>query len=116
MTEEEVNAVLVEMRLKGYEVYEGGTLIMYRTDLYSSLAEAEKAGGAVYSYDCESVSSLWDADDHASLIQSLYGGKLPVRKFLLNGDYTLPLDIAQELMTGLVFADSKSGQTGGELL
>ena len=100
MTEEEVKAVLVEMKLKGDEFYEGGHIVMYRTDLYSSLAEAEKARGAVYGDECDSMSALHDADYHAGLIQMLYKNKLPVRMFICNGEYTLPIDLAHEMMSG----------------
>ena len=99
MTEEEVKATHVAMKLAGH-TFGCDRLVTYRTDKYSSLAEAEKAGDTIDSYSFDSRSQMHDFEDGIGMVLGLFDD-LPVSVLVTDGEYALPYsDVTDMLYDG----------------
>ena len=98
MTEDEIKATHVAMKLAGH-TFSCDRLVTYRTDKYASLAEAEKAGGTMYSYSFDSRSQMHDFEEGMYMVVGLFEN-LPVIALVTDGTdkYALPYSEVTDML------------------
>ena len=96
MTEEEINAEIVAMRLASHE-FVPDMVMAYRADQYPSLAEARKEEGIVTSHSCETYGEFYDMEHGITMTADLCGYNIEVFVMDYKG-YVLPFGLAMESM------------------